>query len=202
VDFRRFGLINAYEDDNAFVMPHREWILPERYFIRIHDGQPEFTVRQESQMEAVAGSHGRSALDLGGYNSVWGPVGDDGYAYPKPLWDFMTGKIDHQVARCMRDHDYDLRYYLQNNWQKIRPSLVGKIHLICGDMDDYYSNLAVYLLENLLKTRNYGGSFAYGRPLAPHEWQPMTNAQLLRTMAEHIARNAPPGETLAWKTNQ
>jgi len=131
---------------------------------------------------------------------VYGPVGDDGY--PKPLWDKMTGKIDHDVAAYMRDHGYDLRYYVETNWQKIGPELVGKLHLYCGDMDNYYLNLAVYLLEDFLKSThnpNYAGSFEYGRPVKGHGWMPMSLEELAKIMAEHITRNAPPGEdTKAW----
>jgi hypothetical protein len=33
-----------------------------------------------------------------------------------------------------------------------------------------------------------------------HGWQPMTTANLLREMAAHIAKNAPPGEpTASWR---
>ena len=33
-----------------------------------------------------------------------------------------------------------------------------------------------------------------------HGWQPMTNAELVRMMADHIAKNAPKGEdTSPWR---
>jgi hypothetical protein len=61
-------------------------------------------------------------------------------------------------------------------------------------MDDYYLNLAVYMLEDFLKnTKNpyYAGSFEYGRPMKGHGWHPMTNAEMVRIMAAEIAKNAP-----------
>jgi hypothetical protein len=46
----------------------------------------------------------------------------------------------------------------------------------------------------------YGGVVAFGRPAKGHGWHPMTNAQLIRMMADHITVNAPPGEnTASWK---
>jgi hypothetical protein len=195
VDFRRFQLINIYEDENAFVEPNHEWLLPERPMKRTPEGQPEATVRQFSQLHAVRGSKGRSGEVLEAWEAAFGPVGDDGY--PKPLWDKLTGKIDHEVAKYMREHGYDLRDYIENNWPKIGPKLVGKIHVFCGEMDSYYLNLAVYLLEDLLRiTTNpyYAGSFKYGRPMKGHGWQPTTNAGLIRIMAKHITDGAPQRE--------
>jgi hypothetical protein len=210
IDFRRYDLVDIYTDENAFAAPSTitpsmplgfDWFSPERYFQRRADGQPEVSVRQLSQFEAVLGSKGRSGKQLDIWQAVYGPVGADGY--PKPLWDKMTGKINHDVARYMRDHGYDLRYYTESSWPKIGPKLVRKLHFFCGDMDDFYLNLGVYLLEDFLKnTTNpyYAGSFEYGRPLKPHGWQPMTNAELIRAMADHIANNAPPGEDVVmWK---
>jgi hypothetical protein len=201
VDFRRYGLINTYEDVNAFFEPAHEWLNPLRYIMRKPDGQPEVTARQFSQLEAVLGSKGRSGQQLEAWEATYGPVGDDGY--PRPLWDKLSGKIDHEVADYMRDHGYDLRYYLETNWPRIGPQLVGKLHLYCGDMDSYYLNLAVYLLEDFLrKTKDpyYEGSFEYGRPMKGHGWMPMSFPELTRMMAEHISRHAPSGEdTKAWK---
>ena len=152
IDFRRYDLVNIDEDDNAFYQPGHEWLSPERYFQRSPDGQPQVTVRQLSQLEAVLGSHGRSGQQLDIWQAVYGPVGDDGY--PIPIWDKATGKIDHSVASYMRDHGYDLRYYIETNWPKIGPDLVGKLHLTAGDMDHYYLNLATYLLEDFLKNND------------------------------------------------
>jgi hypothetical protein len=125
--------------------------------------------------------------------AAFGPVGDDGY--PVPLWDKETGAIDHEVARYMRDNGYDLRHYVEENWEEIGPDLVGKIHVFCADMDDYFLNLGVYPLEDFLEnttTPYYGGSFTYGRPLDGHVWHPMNHADLIRTIADHIAEHAQP----------
>jgi len=107
------------------------------------------------------------------------------------------------VADYMRDHGYDLTAYLKQNWPRIGPQLVGKIHLDVGDMDNFYLNLAVYDLQDFLKTTHdphYEGSFEFGRPEKGHGWQSMTQENLIRTMASHITKNAPAGEdTSAWK---
>ena len=59
---------------------------------------------------------------------------------------------------------------------------------MCGDMDNYGLNLAVYLLEDFMKTTDAGATFEYGRPMKGHGWQPMTNAELVKMMAAEIAK--------------
>jgi hypothetical protein len=201
VDFRRFGDINLYADDNAYTKAAgNEWLfgssewLPkaERYAARHIDGQPSFTFRQFDQMLTVLGDRGRSGMD---HSTVYSPVAADGY--PEPLWDSRTGKINHQAVDYVREHGYDLRDYMERNWPKIGPQLVGKLHIICGDADSFYANLAVYLLEDFLEnTKNpyYAGSFVYGRAMKGHGWQPTTNAELVREIGKYIAKNAPPGD--------
>jgi Putative esterase len=208
IDFRRYQLVNIYKDDNAFVVDDKdapEWTrqgwapAPERSFARTDDGQPIATVRQVNQLEAVLGSRGRSGGQLAIWDATFGPVGNDGY--PKPLWDGQTGQIDHSVAEYMRDHGYDLRYYAEANWSRIGPQINGKMNLYCGDMDNFYLNLGVYLFEQFLEkadNRYTLGSLEYGRPMKGHGWQPMTNAELVRAMSERIARNGPEGASLAW----
>jgi hypothetical protein len=201
VDFRRYQLIDIYRDTSAFLVPNAAPGAPERMMQMSPEGQPVATMRQISQMELASGTRGRSAAQIDIWNAAYGPVGRDGY--PRQLWDLRTGRIDREVAHYMRDNGYDLRHYLQQNWSRIGPSLAGKLHILTGDMDDFYLGPAVYLLEDFLEstqTPYYGGSFRYGRPMKGHGWQPMTNADLLREMAAHIARNAPAGEKVAaWR---
>jgi hypothetical protein len=199
VDFRRLGIVNAYEEKNFFEA-EEEWIHPPHYFQRSSDGQPRMTNRQVAELESVLGSKLRSGGQFAIWEATYGPVGDDGY--PKPLFDTATGEIDHSVAVYMREHGYDLREYLQSNWPKIGPSLVGKIHVFSGDMDNYYLNLGVYLLQDFLANTDapyYGGTFQFGRPMKGHGWQPTTNFELIRTMAGQILKDAPAGEnTTQW----
>lgn len=199
IDFRRYLLVNIYEDENAFYAPSRTWTPPERPMRRTVEGQVNLTVRQVSHFEAVLGSRGRSGYQFGAWEAVYGPVGDDGY--PRPLWDKRTGKIDRDVAVYMREHGYDLRDYAEKNWPTLGPKLAGKLHFIAGDMDNFYLNLAVYLFEEFTKkTTNprSDATFEYGRPLKGHSWHAKTFADMLRDMAEQVKKNTPAGESRAW----
>ncbi len=201
IDFRRYQLSDIYSDSNAFTVPYAAPGSPERMMQMSSDGQPVASMRAIAQMELASGTRGRSAAQLDIWNAVYGPTDADGY--PRRLFDLKTGEIDHDVARYMRDHGYDLRYYMEQNWPRIGPQLVGKLHLLTGDYDDFYLAPAMYFLQDFLDSTQapaYGGDFRYGRPLKGHGWQPMTTANLLREMAAHIARNAPPGEpTASWR---
>lgn len=194
VDFRYYQLVNIYEDENAFFID-RGWLKPERPLMRDGHGQVLVTLRQMNQLEAVLGSKGRSCQQLDAWNAVYGPVGKDGY--PQLLWDKQTGDIDHEVAEYLKD--YDLRLHLEKNWKMIGPQLVGKLHVYCGDMDNFYLNEAVYEMEAFLEgTENpyYAGTFQYGRPRQTHGWNPFgrNTGEMEKAMAEHIEKNAPQGE--------
>ena len=203
VDFKHDQLINIYSDDNAFFAPGNRWLRAVRPLSREPDGQVTTTMQQESQLEDVLGSHGRSGQQLEAWEAVYGPVGSNGY--PEPLWDKRTGKINHSVADYMRDRGYDLTEYLRRNWPQIGHSLVGKIHVEVGDMDTYYLNLACYDLEKFLNSTTnpyYDGSFEYGRPEKGHGWQATTQENMVRIMAGHIAANAPADANLKqWHYN-
>ncbi|MHB1297360.1 MAG: alpha/beta hydrolase-fold protein [Gemmatimonadaceae bacterium] len=195
LDFRNYQFGNIYADTNAFVVADGSWLPREIPSSRTPEGLMQLTVREENQAEMVIASRGRSGGQWDGWQAAWAPVGADGY--PKPLWDKRTGKIDRAVAEQMRENGYDLRAYAERNWSTIGPKLVGKLHVAVGDMDNYYLNLGVYRFETFLESTKeagkgpyYAGSFAYGRPLKPHGWQPWSNQELLRIMMKQVEANS------------
>lgn len=201
VDFRHMQLTNIYEDPNYYTAPGFKYAVPERPAKRTPEGQVIVSARASGQLELVLGSNNRSGEQLEIYDAAFGPVGDDGY--PKPLFNKRTGEIDHSVALNWRDHGYDLSYHVKTHWAQLGNQLTGKIHVYVGDMDDFYLNVSVYDLQDVmesLKNPPANAEFEYGRPEKGHGWQPMSNADLLRMMADFITRHAPPGaETNTWK---
>jgi len=184
VDFHRYyGGVDLYKDDNAFTEKQGGDFAG--------GGQSNRTI---SQRTAILGTQ-----DDGFEWDKLTPVRSDGY--PKPVWDLATGKIDREVVQYMKEHDYDLREFLERNWSRVGLQLVGKLHVFCGDEDGGYA--AVRLLEDFLgstKHPYYAGTFQYGRPMKSHGWQPTTNAELVKTIAQYIADHTPVGERLvAWR---
>jgi hypothetical protein len=61
---------------------------------------------------------------------------------------------------------------MKRDWPKIGSKLQGKIHIYCGDMDNYYLNNAVYFTEEMLKKLQgptFDGEVDYG-DRAEHCW--------------------------------
>jgi hypothetical protein len=201
VDFNYHQIVNVYEDDNAYYSSN-DWHKVERPNARSFDGNVRSTVRQENLMELASGPNTRSGGQWAIWEAVFGPVGEDGY--PRPIWDAETGEIDHETAAYWRSN-YDLNAYLQTNWETVGPKLDGMLHIAVGDMDSYYLDNAVYLLEEFLDSAT-GPSIAaeiqYGRR-KPHCWtgyspsgsgEDMTNEEFVRIVDEHFRQNAPvPG---------
>jgi hypothetical protein len=196
VDFHRTQLVDLYDDSNAFVPNNGRAPVPERFMSRSPEGQPLVTQRLMSQLEATLGSKARSGQQFDAWDAAYGPI--DSAGYPQRAWDRGTGAIDKSVVAWWHDKGYDLTNDMVQNWGKIGPALTGKMHVYVGDMDNYYLNLAVYRMEDAaskLANPRANFTFEYGRPMKPHGWQPMTNAELLRMMAKFRASHA--GATIA-----
>ena len=199
LDFRNVEGINIYEDGNAFYKQHEWYRVPTINTRSPETGEAVLTSAQRNRMELVNGTKGRSGEQLDIWSAVFGPVGKDGYF--KPLFNKETGVIDPSVAQYWKEH-WDMRYYLQTHWKEIGPKLVRKLHVFCGRMDHFSLNFGVYFTQEFLETTRdpyYAGTFEYGAT-GGHGWSPMSQAQLLRVMAEHITAEAPPGtNTDGWK---
>jgi hypothetical protein len=184
VDFNRFQMGNLSTDVNAFTQPYAEWNTPEIPAQRLADGLPVETMRGESRLEYVRGSHGRSGEQFNAWDAAWGPLGADGY--PREFWDKHTGVIDRAAVTWSREHGYDLTAFLQANYAALAPKLDGKLHIDVGDDDDYFLNLACYRMQAYLDsaTPSIHAVFSYGRPLKPHGYQAKATADYLREMAE------------------
>jgi hypothetical protein len=200
VDFRNVEGINIYEDENAFYKTH-QWDTVPTANSRNTLGEVVFTSQQRNWFELVCGTKGRSGEQLDIWSAVFGPLGDDGYF--EPLFDKYTGEMNPEVAEYWRDN-YDIRHYLESNWSEVGPSLVGKIHIIAGDMDNYYLNVGCYSLQEFLESTTdpyYAGSFTFGAR-GGHGYRPpeFSGTRLYRVMADHITRHAPRGaDTRSWK---
>ncbi len=188
VDFHRFQIGDMYGDTSAFVTQRSAWIASEIPAQRTPDGNTVATMREESRLEFVLGSRGRSGEQFNAWDATFGPELQDGY--PGEMWDKHTGAIDRDVIAYARDHGYDLRDYLERNWPRIGPSLAGKLHVDVGDEDDYFLNLACYRLQSFLDaTVNPPARavFEYGRPMKPHGWQAKSTIEYLRDMAARVS---------------
>jgi hypothetical protein len=209
IDFRGFTVVNIYEHQNAYYLDSQFAKTP-RPGMRNYLGEVGITLEQMNQRELVLGTDSRSGDQWDIWQAVYSPVGNDGY--PKPIWDKATGQIDRSVADYWREH-YDLGHILKRDWPKLGKKLQGKIHLYCGDMDNYYLNNAVYLVEQILKDTkdpHYDGEVAYG-DRAEHCWNgdPMRPNAISRLryhqmhapkIVQRLLKSAPKGADItSWR---
>lgn len=209
IDFRAYGLVDLYKDDNAYWYASN-FKKTARPAMRNYLGQLSATMEECNHLELALGTKSRSGEQWDIWEAVYSPQGEDGY--PKRIFDKETGKIDHEVAKYWQEH-YDLRYILQRDWATLGPKLKGKIHIYCGDMDNYYLNNAVYLMEDFLKKTNnpfYGGEVDYG-DRAEHCWNGdhnnpnyvsrlRYNTMYLPKILKRIQESAPKGaDVKSWR---
>ncbi|MFY0688914.1 MAG: hypothetical protein JXQ90_17220 [Cyclobacteriaceae bacterium] len=168
IDFRAFCLTNIYEDENAYYYPSelKEVLVPGR---RDYLGHVNASLRDMNYKELALGDKSRSGQQWDIWEATYSPQGSDGY--PMRLWDKKTGIINQEVAEYWKEN-YDLRYIMERDWNNLGPKLKGKINIYCGDMDNYYLNNAVYLMEDFLENTSdpyYDGEVDYG-DRAEHCW--------------------------------
>lgn len=209
IDFRAYCLTNIYEDENAYYYDSefRSLEVPGR---RDYLGNVNTTVKDYNRLELVLGDKSRSGQQWDIWEATYSPLGEDGY--PQRLWDKYSGDIDHEVAEYWKEN-YDLRHILERDWNKLGPELRGKIHIYCGDMDNYYLNNAVYLMEDFLESTTdpyYDGEVAYG-DRAEHCWNGdpelpnhisrlRYNSMYVPKIMKRIMESAPPGADLSsWR---
>ena len=168
IDFRAYTVVDIYNDENAY---YKEGSFKKTLRPGIRDGKGHIKTQliDMNRREYILGDNSRSGDQWDIWQAVYSPSGENGY--PKPIWDKLSGEIDHDVAKYWMEN-YDLRYIMERDWDKIGNDLKGKINIYCGDMDNYYLNNAVVLTEDFLEnTTNpyYNGEVDYGNG-AEHCW--------------------------------
>jgi hypothetical protein len=208
IDFRAFTAVDLYKDANAYydAGPFKRVPRPGH---RNYLGHLSSTLEQMNQRELALGTKGRSGDQWDVWQSVFSPVGADGY--PKPIWDKRTGVIDRAVAEHWREH-YDLSHILRRDWATLGPKLRGKLRIYVGDMDNYYLNNAVYLVEDFLRTANppaeavveYGDRAEHcwnGDHTRPNAYARLRYPQMVLPWAvQRMTTTAPPGaDVRSWR---
>ena len=210
IDFRAYTVVDIYRDKNAYFVDSF-WKRTPRPGMRNWLGQVSATLEEVNQRELVLGTKSRSGQQWDIWEAVFSPVGPDGY--PKRIFDKRTGEIDRSVAQYWQDH-YDLSHILKRDWNNgLGAKLEGKIHIYVGDMDNYYLNNAVYLIEDVLNAATnppYGGEIDYG-DRAEHCWngdhaRPNAESRLryhqmfAPKIVERILKSAPKGgDVTSWR---
>jgi len=197
VDLRYHQIVNIYSDANAYWLD-QEWTRVERPNQRRPDGNIQSMMKDENWYELAVADKSRSGGQWDIWEATYSPVGPDGY--PQRLWDKKTGVINKTVAEAWKK--YDLREILEKNWTTLGPKVAHKIHVYIGDMDSYYLNMGVRMLDEFFRERAkdplFTGEVVF-QPMAPHCWGPR-GAELHQKMVDHIVKHAPKGaDVTGWR---
>ena len=145
IEFENYQLINIYKDKNAYV---NEAGL-QRPVMRNTKGEPMMLLKDFLQYENVLGrsnTYVTSGGQFSAHNALYSPKGEDGL--PKPIFDPLTGEIDHVVAESWKK--YDMKIYAKENWATLGPKIQGKIYIWMGDMDHFYLNPATRAFDEFI----------------------------------------------------
>ena len=208
IDFRHYMTVNLYEDRNAYWMPNRFKRTP-RPAHRNALGHIDTTIEENNLWELALGTRGRSGDQWDVWESVYSPVGPDGY--PRRIWDRLSGEIDPVTAAYWKEH-YDLSYILRRDWPTLGPKLRGKLRIYAGDMDNYYLNNAVYAVEEFLRSAqpaadaviDYGDRAEHcwnGDHTRSNAWSRLRYPQMVLPWAvERMIMTAPKGaDVSSWR---
>jgi len=138
VDFRDFQRINMYRPGENMYRDragNRRPLAREAGMIRVW--YDDF-----DHMDDVVGPGGQ----MHSFEAVFSPRGADGR--PVRVWDRKTGRIDTEAARAWEK--YDIRLILERRWAELRPKLSGKLHVVTGELDNFYLDGATRLLKQSL----------------------------------------------------
>jgi hypothetical protein len=209
IDFRAYVTVDIYGEKNAYYRSG-DFAQIERPATRNYLGHISATLKNTNYYELVLGTKTRSGQQFDIWEAVYSPVGADGY--PERIWDKTTGEINPNVAAYWKEN-YDLSWILKRDWPKNGPKWRGKIHLYCGDMDNFYLNNAVYLAEEMLRAQDnppFDGEVDYG-DRAEHCWngdhsQPNAISRLryhryfIPKWTKEVQQRAPAGADLkSWR---
>lgn len=208
IDFQHYLTVDLYKDQNAYFMPNKFKRTP-RPAHRNSMGHVDTTMEENNHWELALGTRVRSGDQFDAWESVFSPVGPDGY--PRRVWDRLTGQIDPVTVAYWKDH-YDLAHILKRDWATLGPKLRGKLRIYTGTMDNYYLNNAVVGVEQFLREAQPPSDAVveYG-DRAEHCWNgdhTRSNAysrlrypqMVLPWAAERMLMTAPAGaDTKSWR---
>ena len=117
-------------------------------------GPGQTTLEEINHRELALGTRGALRRPVGHLGGGLFTAGADGY--PKPIWDKVTGKIDTRW-RSTGGSTTTSPTSCGGTGPHSGPRSRGKLKIYVGDMDNYYLNNAVYLVEDFLSDQGSAG---------------------------------------------
>ena len=200
VDLRRFELIDIYSHEYAYVddegneRPAARYPAPGR---RGGEYVVSMSVREENGGEGVLGPNNTSGQQWDSWMACWGTPDPENPDVAKPLFAAGTGEMDHDEAKAYEA--YDIRLLLARDPAKYVPIYARNIRIICGELDNYYLNEAVALLQEELEKhqRPEGPGYIKLIPGADHGGSLFAKPQMRAIPREMLRHLSLQGKTAA-----
>ena len=140
IDFAAFQTVDLYADANAFVDAAGAEFPSFREPMRDAFDRVCMNNRDEIMMEWVLSPAGLSGEQWDAWCAMWSPT-DSITGHPRRLVDATTGAIDPVVVEAWST--YDLARRLRRDPEAMLPLWRERVHLVCGDRDNFYLERAV-----------------------------------------------------------
>ena len=151
IDFRAFTTVDIYKDKNAYWLDDTVQAHAAARASQLPRATSTRWSWEMNRLELVLGTQtplGPAVGHLGsGLLSRWAPTATRSASGTR-----ARASSTARSPSYWREH-YDLSHILKRDWDKgLGKKLEGKLHIYVGDMDNYYLNNAVYLVEEFLKS--------------------------------------------------
>ena len=118
---------------------------------------------------------------ISSFEAVFSQKSADGR--PAEMFNRETGVVNPEVIEHWKQ--YDIRKYLEDNWDTLSPKLAGKINIVAGGLDTFYLELSVNALQDFFESKNFD---VMVRVLEGADHGRVFNVQVIREMDESIAK--------------
>ena len=143
LDFHFFQTCDLYEENANMYVDTEETDRP----IARMGPKPILFAKKFVAMDDVLKDGGQ----ISSFEAVFSPKGEDGR--PVKMFDRETGAVIPEVVEYWKQ--YDIRNYLENNWETVAPKISGKINIIAGGMDTFYLEGAVVSMDDFFKSKDF-----------------------------------------------
>ncbi|MFO0961679.1 MAG: alpha/beta hydrolase-fold protein [Phycisphaerales bacterium] len=149
VDFSAFQCSDLYRDPSLFSDADGKEIPSFRTPLAERFEKVRMTVRQEAAMERVLGPARDSGEQWDAWAAMWSAV-DPQTRLPRPMFDNLTGAIDHGVVENDWSR-YDIARRLRANPARDGRLMRERVRLLCGGADNFYLDRAVARLRGTME---------------------------------------------------
>ncbi len=148
LDFSKFQAGDLYADTSIFTDSDGKERPSYRVPLTKQFDKVRMTVRDEVAMERVLGPARNSGEQWDAWSAMWSTL-DPVTKLPRPMFETVTGTIDHGVVRNEWAR-YDIAALLRADPARYVPILRERVRLLCGARDSYFLDRGVQGLKDAL----------------------------------------------------